>query len=304
MRFDKLDLNLLVALDALISEQSVTNAARRLCLSQPAVTSSLNRLRDYFGDELMVLEGRQMRLTHRAEQLAAPVRQALELIRSEITQPGKFDPLTSNRRFVLIASDYVQIVLIADVMTTVAQHAPGVRFDIVNQSSDAQDRFDRAEADFMIVVKPFALKQHPVIPLFNDQHVLISWEKSHFGDVVTADEFFSAGHTAATFGRDRQPAVSELFLERYGHERRIEVRVPSFSALAQSVVGSNRLATMHRKLAEHFLPIYPIRMHEVPIPMAPIEELLQWHRLRNQDTGMQWLREQIIKHSLAKFGAA
>jgi LysR family nod box-dependent transcriptional activator len=81
MRSDKLDLNLLVALDALISEQSVTEASRRLYLSQPAVTSALNRLRQYFGDDLLVLEGRQMRLTYKAEELAAPVRQALELIR-------------------------------------------------------------------------------------------------------------------------------------------------------------------------------------------------------------------------------
>lgn len=302
MRFDKLDLNLLVALDALIGERSVTGAARRLCLSQPAVTSSLNRLRTYFDDELLVLEGRQMRLTHRAEQLAAPVRQALDLIRSEITQPGNFDPLTSTRSFVIIASDYMLTVLLSEVIALVSRKAPGVRIEILHPSRDAQERFDRAEADFFITVAPYALEHHPSLALFRDEHVLVSWAGSQFGATISEAEFFEAGHVAATFGPDRRPALSELSLGRLGERRRIELLVPSFSALAQSVVDSDRLATMHRKLAEHFVPFYPIRIHPVPVPIAPIEQMLQWHRLRSQDSGMKWLRDEIARQSLLRFG--
>lgn len=303
MRFDKLDLNLLVALEALIGEQSVTGASKRLFLSQPAVTAALNRLRKYFGDELLVLDGRQMRLTYKAEQLATPVRQALELIRSEITQPGNFDPLTSTRRFVFIASDYMLTVLIADVIARVAKKAPGVRIEIINSSNDAREQFDRAEADFLITVKPFAMEQHPSIALFRDEHVLVSWKGSSFEEVISRDAFLKAGHVAAAFGRDRSPALSEQSLEQFRETRKIELVVPSFSALAQSVVGTERLATMHRKLAEHFLPLYPIRIHPVPVPIASIEQLLQWHRLRAQDSGMSWLRNEIAQHSAEKFGA-
>lgn len=301
MRFDKLDLNLLVALDALIGEQSVTGASRRLFLSQPAVTSALNRLRDYFGDELLVLEGRQMRLTYKAEQLAAPVRQALELIRSEITQPGNFDPKTSTRRFVIIASDYIQTVLVADVIANVSNLAPAVGIEILRPSSDAQERFDRAEADLLITVKPYAMESHPRIDLFCDEHVVVSWAGSGYGEEITEETFLAAGHVATTFGRDRRPALSEFSLERYGERRRIELLVPSFSALAQSVVGTQRLATMHRKLAEHFLPFYPIRIHPVPVEVAPIEQVVQWHRLRQRDSGMRWLRDQIVGQSATKF---
>lgn len=302
MRFDKLDLNLLVALDALISEQSVTGASKRLFLSQPAVTSALNRLRDYFGDELLVLEGRQMRLTYKAEKLAAPVKQVLELIRSEITQPGNFDPSTSTRRFVVISSDYIQTVLMAEVIAEVSRQAPKVSVEILRPSSDTEERFERAEADLMITVRPFHLDNHPSMPLFTDEHVLVSWTGADYADEISEDEFLAAGHVAATFGRDRRPALSEISLEHLRDQRRIELLVPSFSALAQSVVGTQRLATMHRKLAEHFLPLYPIRLHRVPVPIAPIEQILNWHRLRAQDSGMQWLRNLIVARCSDKFG--
>src|ERR1700682_3675066 len=104
MRFDRLDLNLPVALDALVEDRSVSGAARRLHLSQPAVTGALQRLREFFDDELLVQHGRRMLLTPKAEELIAPVRRALLQIRSEITRPTGFDPMTVQRHFVIVAS--------------------------------------------------------------------------------------------------------------------------------------------------------------------------------------------------------
>lgn len=302
MRFDKLDLNLLVALDALISEQSVTGAAKRLYLTQPALTSALNRLRQYFQDDLLVLEGRHMRLTYKALQLAAPVKHALELIRSEITQPGDFDPATSDRMFTIIASDYIQSVLLAEIIAELAGKAPRVAYEIIRPSTASNERFERAEADLMFTVRQFALEGHPSARLFTDEHVVVSWVEADFGKSITVGEYLSAGHVAASFGQDRMPALSEISLQQFRDQRRIELLVPSFSALAQSVVGTQRLATVHRKLAEHFRQLYPIRLHKVPVPIDPIEQMLSWHRLRAQDSGMKWLRDTIIARSAAKFG--
>ncbi|MGD4540209.1 LysR family transcriptional regulator, partial [Xanthomonas citri pv. citri] len=107
MRFERLDLNLLVALDVLIAERSVSAAAKRLHLSQPAVSGALNRLREFFRDDLLVQVGRQMVLTPKADELADPVRDALLLIRTRITQPAGFDPATAEREFTIVASDYM-----------------------------------------------------------------------------------------------------------------------------------------------------------------------------------------------------
>jgi DNA-binding transcriptional LysR family regulator len=115
MRFGRLDLNLLVALDALLTEKSVSLAADRLCLSQSATSSALGRLRDYFGDELLVVRGRQMVLTARAESLVEPVRAVLEQVRSTIAVAPQFDPATADRQIRIMASDYSTEVLLATV---------------------------------------------------------------------------------------------------------------------------------------------------------------------------------------------
>src|SRR5438067_1930595 len=131
MRFERLDLNLLVALDALIEERSVSLAARRMCLSQPAVSGALSRLREFFGDELLVPIGRQMVLTPKAEELRDAVREALMMIRSRITTPSQFDAQSAKRHFTIIASDWVYSILLAPLFIEAARSAPNIKFDVM-----------------------------------------------------------------------------------------------------------------------------------------------------------------------------
>ena len=127
MRFQRLDLNLLVALDALLAERSVSLAAERICLSQSATSSALGRLREYFADDLLVVKGRQMVLTARAESLVEPVRAVLEQIRTTISVSPPFDPATSDRAMTIMASDYVTEVLLATALREIADVAPLMR---------------------------------------------------------------------------------------------------------------------------------------------------------------------------------
>ena len=130
MRFQRLDLNLLVALDALLAERSVSLAAERIFLSQSATSSALGRLREYFGDELLVVRGRQMVLTARAEGLVDPVRAVLEQIRTTIAVAPPFDPATTDRTITIMASDYSTEVLLAPALRQMAEVAPGLRIEI------------------------------------------------------------------------------------------------------------------------------------------------------------------------------
>jgi DNA-binding transcriptional LysR family regulator len=124
MRFERLDLNLLVALDSLIEEKSVTAAADAQHLTQSAMSAALNRLREYFQDSLLVPAGRKMILTPKAEELAGPVREVLMLIRSTVATPLHFDPQTSDRRFYVVSSDYVYAVLLAEALKCASREAP------------------------------------------------------------------------------------------------------------------------------------------------------------------------------------
>ena len=140
MRFDGLDLNLLVALEALVEERSGSAAARRLHLTQPAVTGALNRLRDYFQDDLLVLHGRKMLPTPTATSLYGPITRTLLQIRGEITRAGSFDPATAERHFLIVASDYAYSIALADLFAWAGTAAPGVSFELIQPSSQAAER--------------------------------------------------------------------------------------------------------------------------------------------------------------------
>src|SRR3954464_7975342 len=130
MRYQRIDLNLLIALDALLAERNVTRAAERMHMTQSAMSGVLARLREYFDDQLLVPVGRAMKLTPRAESLIEPVRDILLKVDSTLGVRPEFEAATAQRHFVLIASDYVSNVLLAEVLRRIALVAPGLSFDV------------------------------------------------------------------------------------------------------------------------------------------------------------------------------
>lgn len=294
MRFERLDLNLLVALDVLLTERSVTLAAERLCLSQSAASSALARLRDYFGDELMVVRGRQMTLTIRGEELREPVRAVLEQIRNTITVSPTFDPLTSDRQIRIIASDYVTQVLLSDVMRDLETSAPNMRVDILPLHDAPHESIERQQADLLISPDYALSPDHPSCVLFEDDHVLIGWDQNPFmhGE-INRQSYFEVGHVVARFGRMRVPAFEDRFMSRMKQARRVEMVAPSFLLLPGLVVGTKRVATMLRRLANQMAVSEPITLRELPFAMPPIREMVQWNVANSNDSALNWLLEQI-----------
>ncbi len=297
MRFERLDLNLLVVLDVLIEEKSVSAVARRLCLSQPAISGSLNRLREYFADDLLMPSGRNMILTPKAEELREPVRDALTLIRTRITTPLAFDPATAERRFVITASDYAFNILLADVFALAETIAPGISFDLVPTNKLAPEQLERGQIDLFMTISNYMIDGHPHRPLWHDQHCVIAWSGGRFHRSISPEAFLEAGHAVAYFGSDRQPAFTESYFGQKGVRRRIDVRLPNFSSLPQAVVGTDRVATMYRRQAEYFAKFLPLTIHTPPLPLPDIVEEVQWHKVRDKDEGIQWLIGLLSQHA-------
>jgi LysR family transcriptional regulator, nod-box dependent transcriptional activator len=297
MRFERLDLNLLVVLDVLIEEKSVSAVARQLNLSQPAISGSLNRLREYFGDDLLVPSGRTMLLTPKAEDLREPVRDALMLIRTRITTPLAFDVASVERRFVITASDYAFSVLLSDVFAQVETLAPGISFDLVPTTKTAFEQLERGQIDLFITISNFMVEGHPHQPLWDDEHCVIAWSEGRYGRSLTPNEFLEAGHAATYFGSDRQPAFTESYFGQQGINRKIDARVPSFSLLPQAVIGTNRIATMYRRHAEYFAQFLPLSIYAPPIALPNVTEEVQWHKVRGKDDGLQWLVGLLVERA-------
>lgn len=291
IRFKKLDLNLLVALDVLLTERSVTLAAQRLNLSQSATSGILSRLREYFDDELLVQVGRSMMPSPLGLDLSAKVRHVLHTVNSTIVVREDFDHRTSDRHFKFCASDFVKTVLLSRVAQELGNIAPKITMEISNLDCDSAGQLDRGEVDFLITPDYLLDDSHPKMTLFESRHTCIVWTGNEsVGDSLDFDQFLSLGHVVVRFGKSRSPSFEEWFIERFGHSRRIEIVTDDFNSLALFVHGTQRIATLHERLAEFYARHLDLRLLPPPVDIPPLAEGMQWHRSLDGDQGHAWMR--------------
>jgi LysR family nod box-dependent transcriptional activator len=289
MDLHRLDLNLLVALDALLAERSITRAAERLHLSPSATSGALSRLRSYFGDDLLKQEGRRMVPTPLGETLQTSVRDCLLHVQATVDVRPQFDPASSTRKFTLMMSDYVSAVLMPDVIARVQREAPGVIIELI-ANSQPWAALDRGEADFLVIPENFTRREHPSETLFEDEFICVCWnENPLIGDDISAEQFLKLSHVVARIGTERPPTIDAWFFERYGHVRRVAVVAMNFTSVPQLLVGTPRIALMHRRLAITAAKSLPIKLLKAPFEMPKLVEVIQWHRYRDADPGRKWL---------------
>ncbi|MDE3175232.1 MAG: LysR family transcriptional regulator [Pseudomonadota bacterium] len=298
MRFNNLDLNLLVALDHLLHLRNVSAAAERMNMTQSAMSNALHRLRRYFDDELLVKVGRGLQLTPRAEALKDAVRDVLMRIDWSIAKAPQFDPAQSTRQFNLLVSDYTLATLAPAILAQCARTGSPARFHFMQQIDAPENMLDRGDVDLLIIPTDYCTRRHPSEIILEEDFVAVVWEQGKLaGARLTRRAFLTASHVVA------QPAIASQSLEsvlfrRLGVARRIDVTSFSFAAIPQLLIGTDRIATIHRRLAERARAILPIAMLELPFKLPKMKQAIQWHRNRSQDPGLIWLRG-LIKDAAA-----
>ncbi|MET3524632.1 LysR family transcriptional regulator [Mesorhizobium abyssinicae] len=299
MRFKGLDLNLLVALDALLAERGLTAAARSVKLSQPAMSAALARLRDYFQDELFTMAGREFIPTPRAEGLAPAIREALLHIQHSIISWQPFDPAQSDRRFKIILSDYVTLVFFERVIERVVREAPAVSFEFRPPADDSEDLLRCGEVDLVILPEMFTSNAHPRARLFEDVHACVGCRSNkQLSEPLTFDRYMSMGHVVVKFGNTQRPGIEEWYLREHGHKRRIDLVVQGFSMIPHMVLDTQRIATMPLRLARHFAKSIPLQIVELPLRLLlPFTEAVQWPALHNSDPASLWMREMVFEEA-------
>lgn len=290
MHFNKLDLNLLVALDALLTELSISRAAERLHMSQPAMSNALARLRGYFDDPLLVQVGRRMETTPRAEALRDAVRDVLVRVDATITAQPRFDPAQSDREFNLLVSDFTLSVIGTHLLSLAAQQGATARFRFHSQVDNPQRALERGEVDILVIPSGYCSPDHPTETLFEESFSCVVWRESRLGrqGQLSFDEYMAAGHVVM------QPpggmTFESWFMQRYGTSRRVEITSFSFATAPSLVVGTERIATVHTRLGRLAAQYLPLRLLELPVPMPRMQQAIQWHKYRTQDPGLMWLR--------------
>jgi DNA-binding transcriptional LysR family regulator len=294
LRLAQVDLNLLVALDALLDEQSVTRAAERLALSQPAMSGTLARLRTLFDDELLVRSGRAMGRTPFAEDLRTPLREALAQVERTVFARPHFDPAVDERTFTVFATDYLALVLIRPLLEALTAEAPRVRVrvDAAGLSAPAA-RLRRGEADVAFLPENLeGLEELESQRLFEDRFVAaVGREHPGVGARLTLDDLTTLPALAFRQGELRSNA--EVHLQALGLRRTPDATVESFVLGAFLLRGTRLLAFLQERLVRELGDAAGIRALEPPVELPPLVEAMWWHPRATGDPAHSWLRERI-----------
>jgi len=294
MRFNGLDLNLLLALQVLLEERNVTRAARRLNISQPAMSAALARLRDYFQDDILVAQGRQMHPTAQAQSLAGPVRRMLADLDSLLASSASFDPATTQRTFRMVASDYITAGVIGSLTRRLATVAPRVRLELMLPCEEAAQLVMEGQADLIITPEDFQDPEQPSELLCEERQVVVAWkDNAAMAGPLSEADFQRLGHVAVHVGSNRVPSFADRQLERLGQQRRIDITCGCFTVLPWLICGTERLAVLHERLARQLLAHFPLVMRELPFEFPVMREMIQYHKAREADEGLRWLRHEL-----------
>jgi DNA-binding transcriptional LysR family regulator len=290
----RLDLNLLVAFDALLSERSVTRAASRIGLGQSAMSHNLARLRRLFDDELLTRSAEGMRPTPRALALAERVRSALRLVQSTVLESGTFDPATAERVFRIGLADSIEVAIMPAVVERLQALAPGVSLRLRPANRiDVLEELDTGQLDLGVGVFEQGQVHHFRRQLYTDHFLcLFSPEQLGVSAPLSLEEYLRFPHILTSLADDTRGVVDEALAKRK-LRRRVIMTTPGFLAVPFVVRRAPVLITMPSRLAHYFADAFSLATSSVPIELPRFTISLLWHGSFNRDLSHMWLRQTI-----------
>lgn len=297
MNLASVDLNLLVAFEALIEERHVTRAAGRIGLAQPSMSSALRRLRELFDDELFLRTASGMQPTEKALALARPVSAALEQIRGALAPQRGFDPATSYRRFAIAVTDYGDLIVVPALIGLLRREAPGIDLAVrpITDAHDAVARLERGELDALIgghlPASATCLRQR----LIAERFVCIrDATRTGAAETMTLNDYAALPHALfSAAGGDGLPSAIDTALDRIGLRRRIAVTLPHVVAVPFAVAGTDLVATMAERVARRFAESAGVAVLPLPCEVPVFDIDLLHARRALADPALRWLMETI-----------
>jgi DNA-binding transcriptional LysR family regulator len=291
------DLPLLISLDVLLDERNVTKAAQRLNISQSTLSGQLSRLRQVFGDPLLVpsANGRGMVPTERALELQSRLGEALTTLRDAVSDKAHFDPATSSRTFIIAANDSVFTIAGLNAIRVIAGHAnPNLRVAVVPATDTLlAERMARGEVDLFIgdVNKvPDSLKARTLL----SDDFRMAQRIGHPRGLVppTLDEYCNLFHVVVSQRAEFHTFVDDALTE-LSRSRRVTVAVPSYNQISLVLEQTDCVATLPRRLLERYASL--IDVLDLPFHLPPFSFAMAWHPRSHGDQALQWLRTLFVE---------
>ena len=305
MDTSRLDLTLLITLEALLTERNVTRAAARLHLSQPAVSAQLSRLRDLFDDPLLIPAARGMTPTAKAESLLAPLRLALDQVRAAVSSQEGFVPSTSDLVLSIACTDYLQSVVVNALVVELRTRAPGMRVALRNLDHAQRDaQMARGDVDLALMTPQAAPATLRGRRLFAERYVLIG-RRGHPGlrRPLTVEKFAGLEHVVVSLQGGQFATPVDDVLAALGHRRKVMLSAASFLFVPEIVSRSDFVALVPRRLVEHDEHMKNrLDIRACPFPVDGFDVGMVWHERSQGHAGHRWVRELIVSMAGARRG--
>jgi DNA-binding transcriptional LysR family regulator len=294
--FDKIDLHLIRVLHTVLTERSVSRAALRLGMYQPAVSASLKRLRELAGDPLLVRSGASMVPTVAGLRMIEPAAEILRSAEMLFSDARAFDPATARQTFSLAASDYLDPLFLPQLVTQIKTSAPNCGIDIHPLSADADYRAHLAQGHYDVVIGnwPKPPQELHLGRLFGDEVVCLV--ASHHPAVRRGwdtEAWLAAEHIAPTPTHPGARGFIDEHLASQGLVRNITARCPHFGLIPAMVAGSLLVLTTGRQYAERYVGALPVKVLACPVPFPRMMYYQLWHERTHASNAGRWLREQV-----------
>ncbi|MGI5459128.1 LysR family transcriptional regulator [Streptomyces sp. CA-249302] len=294
MNLSRLDLNLVVALRALLDERNVTRAGERIGLSQPAMSAALSRLRRHFGDELLARTGNSYELTPLGAALRDRSASACDLLERLFSSQADFDPAAETREFTLLASDYGAAVFGSALARAMHQEAPGVRLTFQHPAPSVTENTATVLSTVDGLLMPHGvIDGFPLVDLYQDRWLcLVADDHPDVGHELTLDDL--ARLPWAVYQRPYDAPVARQ-LSMLGISPRVEVSVQTFQLLPYMVEGTRRIAMIQERLARRAVRSAGVRVLPCPFEAVPVRQGMWWHPVHAQDAAHIWLRRKAAE---------
>ncbi|MBT2304055.1 LysR family transcriptional regulator [Variovorax paradoxus] len=290
------DLNLLYAFEALWRDRSVTVAAERLGLTQAAVSGSLKRLRDEYGDKLFTLVGRRMEPTPLAVDLAPQLLDALAMVRKTRVERGRFDPATARRMFTVRTRDVGEAHLLPRIVTALGRTAPGIRLQtLFRPLPETVAGMASGQIDFAMGFLPSLESGIHRRLLFKQNYVCVMRTGHPLARKrLTPEKFSEAEHLLVESSGSGHTQL-ERALHAAGARNRIRVRLPQYLSAPHFVIGSDLLWSVPEVLAKTLAPHFDLKIVPHPLQLPEIEVAIYWHDRYHREPANKWLRELVVQ---------
>jgi len=302
MQLNRFDLNLLIALDALLHEKNVTRAAERVFVSQPAMSAALQKLRDYFNDPLLVRVGRDMELTPRGLSLVEPVREALLRIQITLGTQPTFDPAKVKRSFTIICSADAHLRVMPGALRRALREAPHIQCHIEQFSETTLSRLEYGDADLylgMNMLPVFGEKTFPdwlrVVEIRPVQWACVcAADHPSVQDEISEELYRTLPHLIGWPNSHNVP-LEEYIRRLLGVEINVRATVQSLVEIPFLLQGTDLIATLPERLVTALNGTVPLKIFPLPMRVTETREVLVWHKRNEPDPGHAWMREILLE---------